>query len=482
MLLVGTGTDTLTTFVDPDTKIVNCLDTGVLPATAPPPIATKTLTTTSSASLPSASPIIVWASNPAQASPASGYSLSFLNGGLVWRSAANTVLFSALYTPVVTPPAATLYTKAVPSVNYVNTIASGQTLNSDCTWGCSLNNQANGEFLMLTQDCVLVLYSASVVPKWTAPYPYQGTGQGCFMAAQTNGQLVVYKTVNGAAVQVWASNTAPANTSASYTLSFLNGGLVWRSAANTVLFSALYTPVVTPPAATLYTKAVPSVNYVNTIASGQTLNSDCTWGCSLNNQANGEFLMLTQDCVLVLYSASVVPKWTAPYPYQGTGQGCFMAAQTNGQLVVYKTVNGAAVQVWASNTAPANTSASYTLSFLNGQVLWRDSSNAVLFSSTASSTLMKRAPGDLYTIAAPSRNYVGVIASGQTLNSDCTWGCSLTNPANGDFLMLTQDYVLVIFTAAVVPKWQAPYPYQGPGKNCFLAAQTNGQLVVYRTQ
>ena len=269
--------------------------------------------------------------------------------------------------------------KTAPSVNYAVVMTSAATLNSDCdAWGCRVSSAANGYFLIMQHDCALILYDAQQAVKWQpTPSTWRGGTLNCYLAAQANGQLVVYR--GDTNVALWQSNSAPATPAASYQLTVTNDGfLVWAENTAKVIWTS--NPQTSP---TPFTKTTPSVNYAVVIPSGATLNSDCdAWGCRVSSAANGYFLIMQHDCALILRDAQAVKWQPTPSTWRGGKLNCYLAAQANGQLAVYR--GDSNVALWQSNPAPTTPAASYQLTVTNdGNLVWADNTGKVIWSAVS---------------------------------------------------------------------------------------------------
>ena len=124
------------------------------------------------------------------------------------------------------------------------------------------------------------------------------------------------------------------------------------------------------------------------MTSGKTLNHNCNaWGCFLTSPTEIFRLVVQRDCSLILFSItpSEVQWQPTPTSWRGLGSVCFLAAQTNGQLVMYQENGGNAVPIWTSNPAPAVPAAGgYTLSLSDsGALSWAENNGNVLFSTPA---------------------------------------------------------------------------------------------------
>lgn len=91
---------------------------------------------------------------------------------------------------------------------------------------------------------------------------------------------------------------------------------------------------------------------------------------------------MQHDCSFVEIAYNPYGNTFSANTYIGDGSKCFMAAQTNGQLVVYKNPTGNnPTQMWQSNAAPAVPASSYTLSVSDdGSASWQDNTGKVLWS------------------------------------------------------------------------------------------------------
>ncbi|KAJ3317269.1 hypothetical protein HDV06_001814 [Boothiomyces sp. JEL0866] len=416
-----------------------------------------------------ATPQVVQAINPVPAITAASYSLNIdTTGNLIWQDNSGNIVWSAL--PVPAPPATFTYT--TPSVQYQAYFTSGGTLNSDCNnFGCGITSQ-NGAYLAVMQhDCLFIVYTADLKTILYDSNTWLGDGNKCFLAAQTNGQLVIYKNAGPNPVVVQAINQAPTATATSYNLVLQNdGNLVYKDNNGVVIWSA--NPI------TNYVYTTPSVSYTGNIASGATLNSDCnTFGCGLTS-ANGAYIAVMQhDCLFDVYTSDIKTNIYSTNTWLGDGNKCYLAVQNNGQLVLYKNAGATPAVVKALNPAPIVPSSSYSLVLQNnGNLVLQDNTGALIWSSIPITP-----PPPLYTITNPSVYFPTTMQSGTTLNSDCiTWGCFITSPSWEFQLVMQHDCILALYMNNPFNSTWNSGSWQGDGHNCFLAAQTNGQLVIYR--
>ncbi|KAJ3253956.1 hypothetical protein HK103_007625 [Boothiomyces macroporosus] len=416
-----------------------------------------------------ATPQVVQALNNPPANIATSYSLNIdTTGNLIWQDNTGAVVWSAL--PIPPPPATFTYSN--PSKQFQPSMASGVTLNSDCNnFGCAITSQ-NGAYLAVMQhDCLFIVYTSDLKTIVYDSQTWLGDGNKCFLAAQSNGQLSIYKNAGTNPVVVKALNAVPAVQAASYNLVLQNdGNLVYKDNVGNVVWSAK--PI------TNYIYTTPSVAYTGKIANGATLNSDCnTFGCGLTS-ANGAYITVMQhDCLLMTYTSDIKTVVFNSQTWLGDGNKCFLAVQNNGQVVIYKNGPTNPVVVKALNPAPLVPAASYSLLMQNdGNLVLQDNTGAVVWS-----TLPIGPPPPLYTITKPSVYFPTVLPSGATLNSDCiTWGCYITSPSWEFQLVMQHDCILALYMNNPFNSTWNSGSWQGDGHNCFLAAQTNGQLVIYR--
>ena len=146
--------------------------------------------------------------------------------------------------PPTSPPPATsaLYVYTSPSRSFTSVITSRNTLNWDCNaWGCHLTSENGLYQATLQHDCKFMVYKMPETnPVWDSQ-TWRGAGSNCFLAAQSNGQLVIYSGGNA----LWTSNAAINPPASSYTLTLRNDGvLVWSDVTNRVVWSTLAAPAV----------------------------------------------------------------------------------------------------------------------------------------------------------------------------------------------------------------------------------------------
>ncbi|KAJ3250339.1 hypothetical protein HK103_003630 [Boothiomyces macroporosus] len=90
---------------------------------------------------------------------------------------------------------------------------------------------------------------------------------------------------------------------------------------------------------------------------------------------------MQSNCQFAVYTHDLQTTFSTSYS-SGQKSSCFLAAQTNGQLVIYQNSDGTARPVSVLNSPPANPSTSYLLSFDSvGNLTWTDNSGQLLWSS-----------------------------------------------------------------------------------------------------
>ncbi|KAJ3254448.1 hypothetical protein HK103_007166 [Boothiomyces macroporosus] len=398
-------------------------------------------------------PAVVYAFNKAPATPAASYSLNMQDdGNLVWSDNTGNIVWSV--TPV--PP---LYTLTSPSAQYNSVMNAGSTLNGDCnSFGCGIQSPSGKYLAIMQHDCIFAIYTSDIKTQLYKTNTYQGGQPTCFLAAQTNGQLAVYETVNGASTSLLVLNpNTPAKTD-TYTLTLGNdGNLIWADSKGNPVWSALPIVVQTAtavPTATisaapstvptvapssLYNITNPSVYFVTTMQSGTTLNNDCkSGGCFLASPSFQFKAFMQADCKFVLYSTNPYTSVYAQNTWQGAGHTCYLAAQTNGQIVIYRADPGVPPRaLWTSNPAPAVPAASYTLTLQeNGSLQWADNTGNVLWSSP---NQVVYTPNTLQQPAAcPAKPFLpdqrSVCPGNTTTYEQCySAGCCWDQPPNGVF-------------------------------------------------
>ncbi|KAJ3268134.1 hypothetical protein HDV01_003388, partial [Terramyces sp. JEL0728] len=256
------------------------------------------------------------------------------------------------------------------SLNYKVTLAISQNLYSDCSsWGCSLTSPTNKYFAMMQHDCQFAVYTSGTNAQVFKAPTYLGDGHQCFLAPQANGQLIVYQNATGTPAVVYAFNKAPANPAASYSLNMQDdGNLVWSDNNGLVVWSI-------NPVTPLFTITNPSTIYNAVMNGGSTLNSDCnSFGCGISSP-NGDYLAVMQhDCLFAIYTADIKTQLYKTNTYQGGTPKCFLAGETNGQLVVFKTLNGVNTKLQVLNPNTVAKFDNYTLTLGDsGNLIWADS-------------------------------------------------------------------------------------------------------------
>ncbi|KAJ3254067.1 hypothetical protein HK103_007528 [Boothiomyces macroporosus] len=225
---------------------------------------------------------------------------------------------------------------------------------------------------------MMMIYTGNLKSVIWKSKTWQGD-HSCFLAAQTDGQLVFYRNNNGTIVKIQSLNGSPAVQANSYTLSLQDdGNLVYKTDTGKIVWSSI-------PVKPLYTYTQPSVYFLTVMQSGTTLNSDCNngSGCFLASPTQEFKLVMQHDCKLMLYMND--PTFQSVFgtnTWLGDGHKCFMAAQSNGQLVVYRNDGASPVAMWTSNPVPTTISSGYTLTLQeNGKLIWADSNNTTLWST-----------------------------------------------------------------------------------------------------
>ncbi|KAJ3307820.1 hypothetical protein HDV04_002532, partial [Boothiomyces sp. JEL0838] len=90
---------------------------------------------------------------------------------------------------------------------------------------------------------------------------------------------------------------------------------------------------------------------------------------------------MQSNCQFAVYTHDLQTTFSSSYS-SGQKSSCFLAAQTNGQLVIYQNSDGTARPVSVLSSVPANPSTSYLLSFDSvGNLTWTDDSGQLLWSS-----------------------------------------------------------------------------------------------------
>ncbi|KAJ3270845.1 hypothetical protein HDV01_007394 [Terramyces sp. JEL0728] len=320
-----------------------------------------------------------------------------------------------------TAASAVLYTVTKPSAHYSSPVPSGNTINNDCnSFGCQLSSPTKKYIAVMQHDCLMMIYTGNM----------KSGDHDCFLAPQTDGQLVFYRNDSGTIVPIQSLNPNSASKKAtSYTLNMQDdGNLVYKADSGKIVWSSVQ---VKP----LYTYTQPSVYFPTVMQSGTTLNSDCNngSGCFLASPSQEFKLVMQHDCKMILFMNDPFQSVFATNTWLGDGHKCFMAAQTNGQLVVYRNDGPAPVAMWTSNPAPAQIADGYTLTLQeNGKLIWADSKNNVLWQTD--SQVIPLANNYTQAAGCPSTPFVTdarIDCKGTDYQSCYSKGCCWDPPPKG---------------------------------------------------